>query len=245
MMIKNLNSYNKDGFTIVRKLLNKKKLKEYEKEIERINNILIKKYKPPYVNLTKDLKVNTAHHINKIFPRSKLMELGKLHVLNHLLRSIFNKKPILRNVEIFAKPPKTGFKAPFHQDNFYWNIKNKKGANVWIALDKVNKNNGGMIYLKGSHKLGILKHTLSNVPGSSQEINIKKVRKIKFKKISPTLNPGDCIIHHCEVIHGSNRNLTKKKRRAIVVKFTAFNSKIDKKKMNKYLDKLKKKLNSN
>ena len=39
-------------------------------------------------------------------------------------------------------------KSPFHQDNFYWNIQNKKALNVWIACTESNFKNGGMCYYK-------------------------------------------------------------------------------------------------
>ena len=69
----------------------------------------------------------------------------------------------------------------FSSRQLYWNIKNNKAANLWIALNKVNKSNGGLVYLKGSHKLGLKKHTKSNTPGTSQEIK-KYIRENKTKK---------------------------------------------------------------
>ena len=45
----------------------------------------------------------------------------------------------------------------------------KKAANIWIALNKVDKNNGGLIYYKGSHKLGLKAHSLSKVPGNHKK----------------------------------------------------------------------------
>ena len=35
--------------------------------------------------------------------------------------------------------------------------------------------------------------------------NVKYLRK-KFTTITPNLNPGDCLVHHCLTVHGSNRN---------------------------------------
>lgn len=237
-----INNFNLSGFVVIRRLINLQEIKKCEIEVNRISKILINKYKPPYVNFTKDHRLNTAHNLNKIFPRSYLMKIGKINLLKKILKGLFNEKHIIRNLEIFAKPAKTGLAAPFHQDNFYWNLKNEKAVNIWIALDKVNKNNGGLIYLKKSHKLGTLSHTVSNTPGSSQEIKKYKINKFKFIKVSPKLNPGDCIIHHCNVIHGSNVNKSNQKRRAIVISFKAEKTKIDKEKMSKYLLKLKKKL---
>ena len=47
---------------------------------------------------------------------------------------------------------------------------------MWIALEKSGKNNGGVFYYNGSHKLGWLKHIPSNSKGSSQKIeSLKKL----------------------------------------------------------------------
>ena len=131
--------------------------------------------------------------------------------------------------------------APFHQDNYYWNITDKRAVNLWISLDKVNKRNGGLVYLEKSHQK-LLNHRSSKIKGTSQEISQKIIDKLSYKKISPSLMPGDCIIHHCEIIHGSNKNLSFKNRRAVVVSFKAKSSSINQIKMKKYLNKLKKKL---
>ena len=61
---------------VIRNLIPKSNIPLIRKEINKISKILIKNYKPPYVHLTKDFKLNTAHHLNKIFPNSKLMKLG-------------------------------------------------------------------------------------------------------------------------------------------------------------------------
>ena len=229
-----------DGFVIIRNLIPRVSIPLIRKEVSKLSKILIKNYKPPYVHLTSDYKLNTAHHLNQIFPKSKLMKLANKKKINLFFERQFKKKILVQNFEIFAKPNKTGRRVPFHQDNFYWNIKSEKAVNLWIALNKVNKFNGGLVYYKGSHKLGLKKHSKSSLPGSSQEIQKKIVKNIKLKKISPNLNPGDCIIHHCNVVHGSNRNSSEKNRLALAIRLVAKNAKINKKKMLNYLKSLKK-----
>tara|TARA_B100000900_G_scaffold331896_1_gene292671 strand:+ start:1112 stop:1855 length:744 start_codon:yes stop_codon:yes gene_type:complete len=244
MLNYNLKKFNEDGFVVIRNLIPKTKVLSIRKEINRISKILIKKYKPPYVHLTKDQKLNTAHHLNKIFPNSKLMRLANSKKVKDFLEKKFEEKVFMQNFEIFAKPNKTGKKVPFHQDNFYWNIKKEKAANLWIALNKVNKSNGGLVYLKGSHKLGLKKHTKSNTPGSSQEIKKKIIDKIKLKKISPNLNPGDCIVHHCTVMHGSNKNTSQRNRLGVAIRLVSNKATVDHLKMKKYLKSFKNKKKS-
>jgi len=240
MLKNNLSKFNSDGFVVIRNLIPKKNIPIVKKELKKISDILVKNYKAPYVHLTKDFKLNTAHHLDKIFPKSRVMSISKNKKIKTFLEKKFETKMLMNNFEIFAKPNKTGKKVPFHQDNFYWNIKNEKAANIWIALNKVDKNNGGLIYYKGSHQLGLKAHSLSKVPGTSQEIKAITLKKINLKQVQPKLNPGDCIVHHCNTIHGSKANKSNRDRLCIALRFVSKNAKIDKKKMRIYLKKLKK-----
>ena len=47
-----------------------------------------------------------------------------------------------------------------------------------------------------SIKVGLINHELSYQAGSSQKIPDKTLKNLNYKKIFPTLKPGDCIIHH-------------------------------------------------
>lgn len=237
--------FDKNGFVVIRSVLSQKKITFYLNEINRLTKKLVNNYKRPYVNLTKDNKVNTGHNLNVIFPKSPLMKLYKNKKILSVLKKLYNEEMEMRNLEVFLKPPKTGMKAPFHQDNYYWNIKDKRAVNLWIALDKVEKKNGGLIYYSGSHNRGVFKHKLSKTKGTSQELDNRILTKMKHSRVSPKLNPGDCIMHHCEVIHGSNANNTNKNRRAIVISMKTKSSKVDKKKFQKYQSNLKKHIKKN
>ena len=61
-------------------------------------------------------------------------------------------------------------------------------------------------------------HVPSFQKGSSQKIiNTNKLKK--FKKVTPKLNPGDCLIHHCLVAHGSDKNLSPNPRMGFTFQF--------------------------
>ena len=76
-----------------------------------------------------------------------------------------------------------------------------------------------MDYLLESHK-ELYKHIASFAPGSSQKVKDIKDLKRKFKTKSFDLVPGDCLIHHSQVVHGSKKNISKTSRRG----FTIINS---------------------
>ena len=194
------------------------------------------------MHFTSDNKLNTIHDINTYVKSGKMIEISKDKKMIKIIEKILGEKVKVRNIEFFLKPKKTGMRSPFHQDNFYWNIKNKKALNVWIACSKASIKNGGVCYLQKSHKSGLNKHVLSKEPGSSQKISEKYLKNLRNKKIFPTLKPGDCIIHHCEVIHGSKDNRSNSDRIGLVISYKGKSAKVDQKKWIKYRELVKKNL---
>ena len=176
-MKKLIKQYNDNGFIVLKKLLSKKEVQFFEIETKRISNILIEKYNRPYVNLTKDKKINTAHNLNKIFPNSILSKtIIKKKTIQSFLKKIFKDKPALRNLEMFMKPPKTGLAAPWHQDNYYWNVTDSRAVNIWIALDSVSNKNiiSKLNYKKICPKLNVgdcLIHHSEVIHGSKKNIS--------------------------------------------------------------------------
>jgi len=234
--------YYKKGFTIVRNIFSKKEIKNLMKELEKVKIKVEQKKNKQLFHKTKDGKFNTIHNIQIFHKKGLIIDLSKKKKLQILAKTILNDNPVVRNIEFFLKPKKTGMPSPYHQDNFYWNILSAKALNVWIACSEANKNNGGICYLEGSHVLGTINHETSFAKGSSQKISEKVISKLLFKKNYPKLKLGDCIIHHPEVIHGSKKNVSNKDRIGFVVSYKAKYAKTDENKINLYKEKLIKNL---
>ena len=234
------NFYDK-GFVVAKKVFSKKEIQSIFSQINSIKKKSIK-VKNPNMHFTSDNKLNTIHDINKYVKSGPMINLSKSKKMLNIVENILGEKAKVRNIEFFLKPKKTGMRAPLHQDNYYWNIKNKKALNAWIACSKANFKNGGVYYYSGTHKGGLKKHILSKEPGSSQKIPQKYVNK-KIKKTYPNLEPGDCIFHHCEIIHGSKRNNSNLDRIGLVISYKGNSAVIDRKKLKSYRKKVIKNLN--
>ncbi len=241
-MINKIKHYRKNGFVILRNLLNEKQVKILIKEIDVIKSKAIKTKNKRYFHLTTDGSINTIHNIQKFCKSKILKNLADDKKILQILRLILSKNIKVRNLEFFLKPKKTGMASPIHQDNFFWNIDDSKAANVWIALSKANKNNGGIFYYMKSHTAGIFKHVPSLMKGTSQKIPNKEISGRKFKKIYPNLKAGDCLIHHCEIVHGSNKNLSNSNRIGIAISYKNKYSKINLLKKRLYEKRLKENL---
>jgi hypothetical protein len=234
-----LKKFKNDGFVIIKNFLKKEIISDILSEIPLIKSKVIKKPKK-FSHKTKTGKFNSIHNINSFYKSGKIIDLSKNKSLLSLAKLILNDKPELRNVEFFLKPKKNKMKTPFHQDNFFWNLKDANGINIWIACSKANKENGGICYLKKSHLLGVLNHKLSFIKGTSQMIPKEVIKNLKFEKIYPRVYPGDLIIHSSQIIHGSDENKSNYDRVGMVFGYKGKKSKYDKTKLKQYKSLVKK-----
>jgi|OM-RGC.v1.010509908 phytanoyl-CoA hydroxylase len=216
--------YHENGYTIVRGLVSKAHINDAKEDLNKEISKLVKnkKLRSRDINYTND-QINSIHSMGGWSWTKKLQKNKKLiKIVSHLIKGKLENY----GAELFAKPANVGLPAPLHQDNYFWCLKNNEALTVWIALDKANDKNGGVFYFKKSHKLGLLEHAQSFAPGTSQKIKYPDGLNI-FKKYSPSLNPGDCIIHNSYVVHGSDKNISNSPRVGWTLRFKAKDNKID------------------
>ena len=111
----------------------------------------------------------------------------------------------------------------FHQDNSY--PKAKKGSYIilHLAVDESTKENGGLIYLQGSHSEEILDYQNNKswkednnedgITRPGQTINYEQEMIKKYKPIDVVFPKGSISLMHGNLIHGSHPNLSKDKDR--------------------------------
>lgn len=111
-------------------------------------------------------------------------------------------------------PPGDDAITPPHQDGRYHNLLPPETVNIWLALDDVGADNGGMRYVRGSHLLGLRPHgTCGQQPGFSMTISDFGPSD-REKEVAFSLRPGDAVAHHGLTIHRAPRNRSLRHRRA-------------------------------
>lgn len=128
--------------------------------------------------------------------------------------------------QLFFKEPGSATRTAFHQDAPYFDITGEQCASFWIPLDVVDKSNGAMGYVPGSHRSGkiyrpnlfVSQEPIVGSPGDPLpdiEGNEEAHGVVYFDA-----EPGDIIAHHYRVIHGSTGNVsTTRQRRAIAIRY--------------------------
>lgn len=100
---------------------------------------------------------------------------------------------------IIAKPPHHGLTVPWHQDADSREAEGLAGITLWLALDDVGPDSGGVRYIPGSH-----------TSGRSPPLDHPDA-------VTPHLAAGEALLHHAAVWHETRANRSDRWRRGLVV----------------------------
>ena len=116
--------------------------------------------------------------------------------------------------QIFVKEPQTREKTAFHQDASYFEIEGDQCCVFWIPVDPVTKRNGGMEYVRGSHRGRLYAPNVfvsrTRLPGSEGELLPDiEANPANYDIVSFDVEPGDMLVHNYKTIHGAGGNLSR------------------------------------
>jgi phytanoyl-CoA hydroxylase len=81
----------------------------------------------------------------------------------------------------------------------------REGATLWIALERADRENGCLHYLKGSHRRKL----------PSQESLEQLLSDSESEVVAVEAEPGDAILHSSSTVHWSGANRSQRSRKAI------------------------------
>lgn len=114
----------------------------------------------------------------------------------------------LQSQFFFSKKGTQGFSN--HQDNFFVEAEYGKFMSAWAALVDVTPDDGGLIIYPGTHKEAILPtRKLERCNDSGQDINSSNEETVipaKYQQMSVSLNRGDVLFIHGNLVHASHKN---------------------------------------
>ncbi len=156
-----------------------------------------------------------------------------------IAKTLLGEDVICKTVEYFNKPPRIGKSTPPHQDGYYFMLNPQQALTMWLALEKVDEENGCVKYVRGSHLNGMRAHGRSSTLGFSQHIvDFGTEDDLKNEMAFPA-NPGDLLVHHALTIHRAGPNTTADRtRKALGLIYWGESAKEDKEAKEKYMQRL-------
>lgn len=110
----------------------------------------------------------------------------------------------------------------YHQDAYYFPFgPHDQVMGTWVALDRVDADNGTLRVIPRSHKLGLVKH----VTPQGAEINAGVYGVEGYDEhpdeVVVELEPGDGVFFHSHLLHKTGGNSTQRHRRVMTVHMAA------------------------
>jgi ectoine hydroxylase-related dioxygenase (phytanoyl-CoA dioxygenase family) len=138
-----------------------------------------------------------------------------------LVECIIGPDILLWSSHFICKDPLVGRTTPWHEDSAYWMgrlDRYDKIVTVWLALDDVDRGNGCMEVIPGSH--------LSFGSSSYRPVDInlntfnKEIADIDLSQAVPfELQRGECSLHDGRIRHGARPNASDRRRLGYTMRY--------------------------
>lgn len=129
------------------------------------------------------------------------------------LADLFHEEPLASQSMFYFKPPGALGQA-LHQDNYYLRVEPGTCIAAWVAVDRSDEANGGLVVVPKSNRLDIqCPHEADpRYSFTNDEVDIPE----GMFAVPVHLEPGDILFFNGNVIHGSYPNVSDRFRRSFI-----------------------------
>ncbi len=152
-----------------------------------------------------------AHTYNDAFAK-----LGRHPRMVDPVQQVFGEAVYMHQFKINGKQAFDGDVWQWHQDFGTWHrddgMPEARAMNVAIFLDEVNEFNGPLLFIPGSHKVGVVEagHDLQTTSYPLWTLDNAKVTELVAQGgiVAPKGPPGSMLLFHGCLVHGSPSNMS-------------------------------------
>jgi ectoine hydroxylase-related dioxygenase (phytanoyl-CoA dioxygenase family) len=122
--------------------------------------------------------------------------------------------------KLTAKEAHTGGAWEWHQDYGYWYYNGclfPHLVSCMIALDRTDRENGCLQFLKGSHLMGRADHVKLTDEQNEIDPKIVSAAQERLQTVYAEADPGDVVFFHCNMFHRSDQNRSEKRRWTLII----------------------------
>lgn len=149
----------------------------------------------------------------KMYPRimhpHRFNDVAKRYLLDArlepILTDLFGEEPLAAQSMLYFKPPTARGQA-LHQDNFYLNVEPGTCIAAWLALDVVDRDNGGLEVVPGTHRMDLFCPEEADTSVSFTRDYVPPPPGLE--PVPVDMQPGDMLFFNGTLVHGSGPNTT-------------------------------------
>ncbi|XP_058525452.1 phytanoyl-CoA dioxygenase, peroxisomal isoform X1 [Ochotona princeps] len=224
--------YEENGFLVIKNLVSEADIERFRMEFEKICR---KEVEPKGLLVMRDVAtVKSGHNVqdktvSKIQDFQEDEELFRYCTLPEILKYVecFTGPNIMAmHTMLINKPPDTGKRTsrhPLHQDLHYFSFRpSNLIVCAWTAMERIDRNNGCLVVLPGSHKGSLKAHDYPKWEGGVNKMyhGIQDYDE-NNDRVHLVMEKGDTVFFHPLLVHGSGQNRTPGFRKSISCHFAS------------------------
>jgi ectoine hydroxylase len=232
-----IEQFDRDGYLFFPSLFSRKEIAVLNAEVPR----LYAEKRPENVREkgSDAVRTNFAAHMYS-YPFAKLARHPRMV---RPVMEILGEELYMHQFKINGKMAFDGDVWQWHQDYGTWKnddlMPEPRAMNVAIFLDDVNEFNGPLMFIPGSHELGVIdaQHDTSTTSYPLWTINADSIRKLVARGgiVAPKGPAGSMILFHSCLVHASTSNLSPWNRVAVYLSLCAVSNHIRRFKRPEYI----------
>lgn len=122
-----------------------------------------------------------------------------------ILTDLLGEEPIAAQSMFYFKPPGARGQA-LHQDNFYLRVEPGTCIAAWVAVDEIDRANGGLEVVPGTHRMEIFCPEEADLDVSFTRDYVPPPPGLE--PVPVDMSPGDVLFFNGSLVHGSEPNRT-------------------------------------
>lgn len=211
--------YDREGYFVARGVFSPGEVEEIKRTFEEINRAEKEK---SYDDGIRDAN-DPLFHFPRIVHPHRFNATARRYLLHPGVRAwlelLMGEEPVATQTMYYFKPPGARGQA-MHQDNLYLLVEPGTCLGAWTAIDRVDRENGCMMVVPGSHRGNILCQERGDLSVSFTG-SVTRIPK-GMKAVEVAMESGDTLFFHGGLIHGSGPNRTKDRfRRSFIGHYAA------------------------
>ncbi len=225
-----IGQYREQGYLLLPELIDEAALDRFEARFEDLVHERVAR--PSKMTVMEDVMVvkgavtpdSPLHAINKILSFEDdpvLMEYAEDPRILEAVRSLIGQSLMTISTNVFNKPPGVDGRHPLHQDLRYFALRPAdKIIASWTAISPCTRENGCLAVIPGSHRGGLLPH--GDVDWEHVNFGFFGIEDVDAEgRVHVEMAPGDTLLFHPLLVHGSGRNKSAGFRRAIAAHYAS------------------------
>ncbi|QGQ94537.1 phytanoyl-CoA dioxygenase family protein [Paenibacillus psychroresistens] len=118
-----------------------------------------------------------------------------------------------------SKPAFDGKPVLWHQDGSYWPLDPMKVVTLWLAVDDSLQENGCLRVIPGTQTMELQEMRVNTLVDNVLDSEVDPALVDESKAVDIILKSGGVSVHHPNVIHGSEANLSPLRRCGLTIRY--------------------------